>query len=139
MTLMRQTCIMFAMTSQTQERIPAVTLKWRLQMALDAGGISVEEMSSQLDVSRSTVSRWLNGRGAAPKRPFLIQWALATGVSLTWLETGEGGASPSPTGPGQDKPSTTHTGTALDKLTQEKRARARHAGGSSNQQYVAAA
>lgn len=82
------------MTTQAQERIPAVTLKWRLQMSLDESGISVEEAAERLDVSRSTVSRWLNGRGAAPKRPFVAQWALMTGVPVSWLESGDGSPTP---------------------------------------------
>lgn len=107
------------MTTQAQERIPAVTLKWRLQMSLDEAGIAVEDAAQRLDVSRSTVSRWLNGRGAAPKRPFLAQWALMTGVPLAWLESGDGSPTPPDNndGPGGD------TSDAVSQLAASKRAK----------------
>lgn len=105
------------MSTQAHERIPAVTLKWRLQMSLDEAGISVETAAQQLDVSRSTVSRWLNGRGAGPKRPFLAQWALMTGVPLAWIEDGVMPESPTPPddGPAASDP--------VSALAEKKRAR----------------
>ena len=73
-------------------RIPEVTLGWRLRIA--AGEMQHEEIAEELGVHRSTVSRWLSDRGV-PKRAFLMQWALMTGVDYTWLATGSP-ATPSP-------------------------------------------
>lgn len=74
-------------THHSHERVPALTLGWRLKMAL--GERSADEMAAHLGVSRQTVSRWMNDHGAAPKRAYIIQWALATKTSAEWLETGK--------------------------------------------------
>lgn len=77
---------MSGMTIERYERIPELTLGWRLKMSL--GEVSREEIARVMDVTPSTISRWMADKGAPPKRPYLIQWALATNVSLEWLETG---------------------------------------------------
>lgn len=74
------------MSTQTQERIPALTLGWRLKMAL--GEMSAQTMADHLGVSRQTLSRWMADKGAPPKRAYVVQWALATGVPVEWLERG---------------------------------------------------
>lgn len=53
------------------------------------GDMSVQEMASALGVSRTTCARWMHDRGAAPKRAYVLQWALLTGTSASWLEYGE--------------------------------------------------
>jgi len=58
-------------------------------MKLALGDISRDEIARIMDVTPSTISRWMADKGAPPKRPYLIQWALATGVPVEWLETGE--------------------------------------------------
>lgn len=45
-------------------------------------------MAEELGVSRSTLSRWMNDRGAAPRPIFVKQWAMRCGVSYDWLATG---------------------------------------------------
>lgn len=71
-----------------QPVIPEWTLGWRLQRSLAHAGISVEQMAAELGVSRSTVSRWMNDRGASPRSIYVRQWARKCGVSLGWVETG---------------------------------------------------
>lgn len=68
------------MSTMSNERVPALTLGWRLKMSL--GEESTQGMADHLGVSRATVSRWMSDRGAPPKRAYLLQWALATGTSL---------------------------------------------------------
>lgn len=69
--------------------IPPWTLGWRLQRALAWASISVNEIASELDVSRGTISRWLNDRGAPPRPIYIRQWALRTGVPYGWLCDGD--------------------------------------------------
>lgn len=60
----------------------------RLRKSLHAAEIGVQEMADYLDVSRNTVSRWVNG-DREPKLSTLRLWALRTGAPLDWLTTGE--------------------------------------------------
>lgn len=76
-------------------QIPAWTLGWRMQRALAHAGISVNEIAEEMGVSRATISRWINDKGAPPRAAYLKQWALRTGVPYLWLTdmdpTGRGG------------------------------------------------
>lgn len=75
------------MSEVAHARVPELTQGWRLKMAL--GDMPVQEMADVLGVSRSQVSRWMNDRGARPKRAYILQWALMTGVDPVWLESGK--------------------------------------------------
>lgn len=91
------------MSTQTQTtNIPQLTLGWRLQMAL--GDQSVQALADELGVTRQTIGRWMHDKGARPRRAYILQWALITGVDSHWLETGE---EPQDNGPntGLDAPS----------------------------------
>ena len=77
------------MTTDIAGHIPQLTLGWRLKMSLADDKLAAGEMADYLGVSRQTLSRWMNDAGAPPKRAYLMQWAIRTGVPLTWLETGE--------------------------------------------------
>src|SRR5665647_3920943 len=68
--------------------IPELTLGWRLQMALGHANLTVQEMADELGMSRGSLSRWLNDRGAPPRPVFIKAWALRTGVPAEWLLTG---------------------------------------------------
>jgi transcriptional regulator with XRE-family HTH domain len=77
------------MTTQSAEwSIPELTLGWRLRMALEASGVSRDEIAHEVGVDPKTVSRWTHDVGAPPKRAYILQWALKTGVPQTWLEHG---------------------------------------------------
>lgn len=76
------------MSTATNERIPEIGLGWRLKIALADAGVKAEDMAAELGVSRQTITRWMTGQGAEPKRPFIKEWAAITGVSLAWLESG---------------------------------------------------
>lgn len=92
-------CVKIAcMTTAPQGRIPAVTLPWRLKMALSEGGVSREEIAEALGVTPSTCSRWMNGHGEPPRRAYIDAWALATGVDRDWLHSGTSIAPPPPPG-----------------------------------------
>lgn len=67
--------------------VPELTLGWRLQMALDHGDVSVEDMAVKLGVSRATISRWLHDgwRKRPPRDPDLQVWARVCRVPYGWL------------------------------------------------------
>jgi transcriptional regulator with XRE-family HTH domain len=79
------------MTEQLQTADGTV-IKWdqpdRMRKALRVSGVSVQEMADYLDVDRSTVSTWINGR-IKPSVATLRLWALRTGVPFTWLHHGD--------------------------------------------------
>ena len=83
---------MDGMSTQSEERIPALTLGWRMKMALGHG--SVQDMADHLGVSRATISRWMSDKGAPPARAYLLQWALQTNVPVDWLLHGVDGGGP---------------------------------------------
>ncbi|WP_353809653.1 helix-turn-helix domain-containing protein [Agromyces sp. SYSU T00194] len=60
----------------------------RIRRALRVSGVGVGEMADELEVSRNTVSNWINGRNA-PRRRDLRVIAMRTGMPLEWLENGE--------------------------------------------------
>lgn len=60
----------------------------RLAKALRLANISSNEMADHLEMSRTTISNYINGR-TNPKRSIMRDWAIRTGVPLTWLETGQ--------------------------------------------------
>lgn len=126
------------MSTSPHEDVPALTLGWRLKMALAHGGVSRDEMADNLGVTPSTLSRWMGDKGAAPSRAYVSQWALSTGVSRAWLERGEGTVG-GPGGGGGEPIKTARKasadGAALDALTRAKMDRRRRAG--STERYLA--
>lgn len=85
-----------------REPIPQFEMRHRMQLALEYGNVSVNEMAETLDASRTTVSNYLHGR-TTPRRPVLRMWALKCGVPFEWLITGETEAE-LPTGKPAKKP-----------------------------------
>lgn len=121
------------MTTERSERIPELTLGWRLKMAL--GDMKRDDMAEVLGVNPATISRWMADKGSPPKRAYLAQWAFATGVPVEWLEIGRGPSTP-PEGP---RPAGDGTTADLDQLTAQKAARARTSRSANNRRYAAAA
>lgn len=66
---------------------PAFELRHRMALALEVAGITRDDIATELDVHRNTISNYLSGR-TAPTRAVLIAWHLRTGVPLAWLESG---------------------------------------------------
>lgn len=90
---------------QVAGNVPEITLGWRLRIALEDAEVTVQEMADYLGVTRQTVGRWMHDRGQTPRAAFVKQWAMRTGVDVTWLETGK---APSPTGDGASADWYTH-------------------------------
>jgi transcriptional regulator with XRE-family HTH domain len=80
------------MTQQPESAgaVPEWTVGWRMQRALAYAGVSVQQMADDLDVNRATIGRWLSDR-IMPRRVYVQQWALRTGVSFEWLCHGDAG------------------------------------------------
>ena len=62
----------------------------RLRAAREEAGIGQREFEKVTGLSRATISNYERGV-YPPKRSALIVWAMATGFSVKWLETGETG------------------------------------------------
>jgi len=77
-------------------QIPPWTRGDRLEKALKASGVQVQDMADYLGVSRQTLSSWFSGR-TSPTTGVVRIWALRTGVPFLWLETGQ---APGVQGPG---------------------------------------
>ena len=70
----------------------------RLAKSLHVAGMTNLDMAKVLEVSPNTVSNYINGN-TQPRRLYLREWALKTGVPIEWLETGNfpGGNKKTPT------------------------------------------
>jgi transcriptional regulator with XRE-family HTH domain len=60
----------------------------RLRRALRVSNVSVQEMADYLDVTRGSVSNWINGR-IQPDVRTLRLFAMRTGFPVSWLVNGE--------------------------------------------------
>ena len=77
-------------------RIPTWTRADRLRKAREVSGLDQTALGQRIGVSRGTVSNAERGT-VEPRRSVIMAWAMATGVPLAWIETGE---APSPGGDG---------------------------------------
>ncbi|MCE5288376.1 MAG: helix-turn-helix domain-containing protein [Nocardiaceae bacterium] len=73
---------------QVEGVIPPIKQGKRLEIAREYRGLSQADLAMRVGASAGTINRSERGL-TKPRRPLLIAWALATGVSLEWLETGE--------------------------------------------------
>jgi len=80
--------------------VPPLTLPWRIQMSIAYGQVKHSQLMEKFEVSRETVSRWCNGKGAPPKKFILNEIAVMCGVSPRWLIEGTPPDN-NPTGGGQ--------------------------------------
>jgi transcriptional regulator with XRE-family HTH domain len=58
-------------------------------MAMTWAGYCRETMATELGVDKSTISRWINDKGAPPNRGYISAWAGFTHCNFQWLLTGE--------------------------------------------------
>ena len=68
--------------------IPSFTLADRVRKAREVAGLSQQELAERAGMTRGGIARIEQGTGGAPRRSSLIVIAMATGVDLHWLETG---------------------------------------------------
>lgn len=75
-------------TAYNGGRVPEITLQHRLRIAREAAGLEQNELADRIGCSRGTIGNAEHGRTGV-KKILLNAWAMATGVPVTWLETGE--------------------------------------------------
>lgn len=76
------------MNEATLEEKLAFGLQDRLAKSLHVAGLNNLDMAEALEVSPNTISNYVNGN-TQPRKLYLREWALKTGVPLEWLLTGE--------------------------------------------------
>jgi transcriptional regulator with XRE-family HTH domain len=117
----------------TQEQAGGVVLEFgiadRLRKAREHIGAGSAEFAELTGISRGTIAHYESPEWRTRKGYIVAQWAMATGVSVEWLQNGTGEAAPTP-GPGKSAPD-------LARLTAAKRSRAR--GGDATRAYPEAA
>jgi transcriptional regulator with XRE-family HTH domain len=74
------------MTIQIDGGAVPLTVGIRMELARRAAGFTQAQLADLIEVGLSTVKRYESG--TIPKRPILAAWAMATGASVKWLETG---------------------------------------------------
>lgn len=77
------------MTTQSKT-IPQFPAHYRIRLAVELAGLTVEDVARELDVHTNTVHNYMSGRSRC-RRPALRQIAALTNVDPEWLETGEVG------------------------------------------------
>lgn len=70
-------------------RVPEITAGMRIHIAIKDAGLEVGQVADELDIDRTTLSRWINGRHIRPV-PTLYLRAIAErcGVDYEWLKDG---------------------------------------------------
>jgi transcriptional regulator with XRE-family HTH domain len=63
---------------------PTWTLSDRLRKARETRGITQGELAELTGISKRSIQNY-EAAVSTPKRPQLLAWAMATGVSLAWL------------------------------------------------------
>ncbi len=110
------------MSTDAQARVPEWTLGDRLRKARQSAGFEQSDFAEATGIARGTIHNYEQDK-TRPKRPYLLTWAMATGVPIEWLEDGQA-PRPTPPGPGGGKPSP-----ELEALTRAKRDRSRTTSG----------
>jgi len=90
----------------TRPDVPSWDTADRIRKALRVADLGVQELADYLEVSRTSVSNWINGR-IDPSAQSLRLIAMRCGVSYSWLRTGETDTQSDGPNPG---PGTVHAG-----------------------------
>lgn len=80
--------LMASLNENPGEHIPELTLGRRLMLARVDAELTQAELAQRIDVSKRSVVNY-ESDSTTPRRHVLLSWALATGVPLAWLETGD--------------------------------------------------
>ncbi|OZF00870.1 DNA-binding protein [Rhodococcus sp. 15-1154-1] len=83
-------------TAYESGKVPEIQVHHRLRIAREAVELEQSELADRMGVSRNTIGNAEKGR-TRPRKILLNAWALACGVPVGWLETGNA-ESPRPDG-----------------------------------------
>ncbi|WP_313673304.1 helix-turn-helix transcriptional regulator [Mycolicibacterium sp.] len=75
-------------TAFDQGQIPSFEMRHRLQLAREYAGLSRSQLANRMEISRNSVLNGETGR-TVPRKIVLNAWAMACGVPVSWLLTGE--------------------------------------------------
>jgi transcriptional regulator with XRE-family HTH domain len=75
------------MNTETMGQVPEWSITDRLRKARELTDLDQDEFAELIGVSRGTVSNYERGTDTH-KRPYLLAWAIGSGVSYEWLVTG---------------------------------------------------
>jgi len=70
--------------------IPEITVAWRIKIARAYAGMEQDELAAATQIAINTISNYERGVTTRVKPLYLKQIAMATGVNVHWLITGEG-------------------------------------------------
>lgn len=85
------------MSTHAQSRIPEWSSGDRFRKARSLTGLTVQEFSERVGISPKSVNNY-EGDKVTPRKVVTRAWALATGVPVEWLETGDTPVQPEPDG-----------------------------------------
>lgn len=105
------------MSTDAQARVPEWTLGDRLRKARQSAGFEQADFAEATGIARGTIHNYEQDK-TRPKRPYLLTWAMATGVPVEWLESGDTGRPIPPSPGGKQTPE-------LEALTRAKRDKTR--------------
>ena len=122
-------------TQQEGARVPVFTAGDRLWKARELTGLGQTAFAELLGISRGSVSN--AERSASLPKPIVLKaWAMATGVSVEWLETGQGSPS-DPNGQPGERDADTQAPSVLDPVARLAAKKARHAARGATHRYAA--
>lgn len=91
--------------------VPEWTLSDRLRKAREHADLKQTDLAELTGISRASIVNYESGK-FIPRRPALAAWAMACGVSLEWLSSGDAAYGPD-SGPGLGVPVTGQYGDLL--------------------------
>jgi len=68
--------------------VPAFDQSDRLRKAREHANLDQSDLAHELGIARATVSNYERGT-VQPRRAVVMAWAMRTGVSLHWIQTGK--------------------------------------------------
>lgn len=74
-------------TQPVETTAPPIPLHYRLRLALEVSGVTVDDMAEELDKHPNTVHNYVGGR-TRPDRANVATWAMRCGVPFEWLWSG---------------------------------------------------